>query len=239
MRHFGATHFAVNNDGRTNLPNEQFVRLCDGTENIPSFSQDQLTVIHWSDALPRIDQWTCPGYYRSLYTLARCAKEQNFDKLIYCEWDFFVLNRAMMEEIAAIDHGLIAYWVPRYLFAESNLIICGKEHFQVLLDAAVTNSDKALTTETIAENSFPWTEVRKHRVGDRYPEFREDIPLNADYCAQVPVDMTVLNGTLTRLAWQLCSACGSKIKFDKKGILGCPECEPERFAESDPFELKP
>jgi hypothetical protein len=237
---FGATHFAVNNDGCGNLPNETFVRRIDGSAGVDRFTKDQLNFIFWPTSLPRIDQFTCPGYYRSLYTLSKAAREQDFDKLIFIDWDFWVFNVEMMREIAAIDHGLVAYWVPRYLFAESNLIICGKDHFTILEDAAQINaSSPRLDIKTIAENGFPWTEVRKHRVGDRYPEYTMELPMGADYCAQLPLDEVIHNQQIVRIAQQLCKECGHKIEFNKKGILACAQCRPEQFAELDPFELHP
>lgn len=237
---FKATHFAVNNDGEVNIPNETFVHKINGPTGIVSFRSEQLNFIHWPTSLPRVDQYTCPGYYRSLYTLTKAAREQDFDKLIFVDWDFWVLSQDMMTEVAAIDHGLVAYWVPRYLFAESNLIICGKDQFTVLEDAARINANTPkLTVDTIAENGFPWTEVRKHRVGDRYPEFTMDLPKNADYCAQLPLDEVVYNRSIVRVAWQLCKTCGHKIEFNRKGILSCRTCSPGEFVELDPFKLHP
>lgn len=228
---FGATHFAVNNDGNVNLPTETFVKLHDGTKPIDPLSEDQLNLIHWPNSLPRQSQYACPGYYRSVSTLTRVAMEQGFDKLVYVEWDFWVLAEEMMREIACVDHGLIAYWVPFYVFPECNIIVCAKDQFKALKDKSDQLGAKTdMTAETIAEITFPWTEVRKHRVGDRYPEHTDLLPLDVEYCAQLPNTQLVHKRKLVRLAWETCQKCGGKIEFNAKGVLSCRVCHPDQFS---------
>jgi len=232
---FGATHYAVNNDGNVNLPNERFVKLHDGTKPIDTLNEDQLNVIHWPTSLPRKSQYACPGYYRSVSTLADIAVRQNFDKLVYIEWDFWVLSTEMMREIARVEHGLIAYWVPFYVFPECNIIVCGKDQMKCLkVYSDRLGAKEDMTAETIAEVTFPWTEVRKHRIGDRYPEHTDLLPMGAEYCAQLPNTQVVYKRNLVRLAWELCPDCGGKIEFNEKGVLSCRACHPEQF--SSPLE---
>jgi hypothetical protein len=193
-------------------------------------SEDQLNLIHWSSSLPRKSQYACPGYYRSVSTLTELAFQQNFDKIVYIEWDFWVLSAEMMREIARVDHGLITYWSPRYLFPDCNIIVCARDQMKVLKEFSDRLGAKEdMTAETIAEVTFPWTEVRKHRVGDRYPEVTMDLPLDVEYCAQLPNTEVVHRAKLVRLAWELCPQCGGKIEFNVKGVLSCRVCHPEQF----------
>jgi len=227
---FGATHYAVNNDGNTNLPNETFVKMHEGEKPINALSEDQLNFVYWSSSLPRKDQYNCPGYYRSVSTLIDIAIQQDFDKFIFIEWDFWVLGSEMVREISQIKQGLIAYWVPHYIFPECCIIVGGRDRMKAAKEAADRmGSTESITAKTIAEVSFPWTEVRKHRIGDRYPEFTELLPLDAEYCAQLPNTQVVHNRKLDRLAWSLCKQCGGKIEFNMSGVLSCRICNPEQF----------
>lgn len=225
---FRATHYATNNDGCENLPIEPFVRRYPGERQIPPLSQDQLSLIYWPAPLPH-RLYDCPGYCRTVSTLARIALEQDFDKLIYVEWDFWILSEAMMREIADIQHGLVTYWSPRYGFGESNLIICGRDQLDILRRSADESSKSNLTKTEIPEWSWPWTEVRKHREGDRYPEVTDSLPRSADYCGQLPGSHAIYNRSIIRLAWELCPRCGVRVERDLRHCLACPDCHPERF----------
>jgi hypothetical protein len=162
--------------------------------------------------------------------MAKAAKDQGFDKLIYAEWDFWIISEDMLREIASIDHGLVGYWVPRHMFVESNLLVCCSDQFDVLAEVAQSiGAKKDCKAEDIAEFSFPWTEVRKNRTGDRYPEFAKEIPIGADYCAQLPLSQVIHRKSLMQIAQQKCPKCAGNITFDYNGVLACAKCEPARY----------
>ena len=162
--------------------------------------------------------------------MADIAVRQGFDKLVYIEWDFWVLSTEMMREISQITSGLIAYWVPFYVFPESNIIVCGRDQMKALkVYSDRLGAKEDMTADTIAELTFPWTEVRKHRVGDRYPEYTDRLPMDVQYCAQLPNTHAVYNRGLVRLAWDSCRQCSGKIEFNAKGVLACRACYPEQF----------
>jgi hypothetical protein len=222
---FGATHYAVSNEGDTNLPTELFVKLHKGDAVIGALSENQLNIVYWPEILPRKSRYINPGYHRHVSALVRIALEQDFDKIVYIEWDFWVLAREMMREIARINHGLITYWSPLYAFPDCNIIICCKDRFQALKTASDEAREKTnATSADIPELCFPWTEVRKHRVGDRYPEKSDVLPLTAEYCAQMPNTHVVHEHKLVSLAQSLCRQCGSVIVFDAVGVLKCSNC---------------
>lgn len=206
------------------------MKAYNGAKPIPVLSEDQLNLVFWPNSLPRRGRFDCPGYYRSLNTMARIALEQNFDKLIYVEWDCWVLSTEMMREIARIDHGLIAYWSPSYLFPECNLIVAGKDQFSALkLVSERFRSKEVAVFEDVPEKAILWTEVRKHRVGDRYPDWESKLPLNVEYCAQLPNTEIVYNGKLVQLAQALCFQCGERMELNEVKIVSCRTCHPEQF----------
>lgn len=221
---FGATHQAVCNDGNRNLPVETFVKIHSGL-NPSLLTPSHLHVLTWPTSLGRVDLHTYPCFWRNVYTLTRVARDQGFDKLIYIDWDFWVISREMMHEIRALKSGLTTYWVPRYGFPESSVFVCCSDMYQRLEDSALDALRKPVCLKSdICEVTIPWTRVITSRVGDRYPEFGSPLPAEADYCAQLPVSWAIHEGAIKSLATETCSACGADLVFFPSGVLGCERC---------------
>ncbi len=225
---FGATHYAFNNDGHDNLPTENFIQKHPGEQQpIPPLAEDLLTMIYWQNTLGRSGLYAYPGFWRSVLVLAQIAKAQEFDRLIFVEWDFFIISETMMREIGSTTTGLMTYWVPKYNLPESAFIFCGRDQLETLEQTCLhVLSLKQLGKEHGAEFIIPWTDVRKHRVGDRYPEHLQSIPLDADYCAQVPISKAIHKHELIPLVSEKCLRCGTTLAFNRAGLLACPVCSP-------------
>jgi hypothetical protein len=225
----GATHFAVSNDGCTNLPVERFVDIKEYSERTSVESGERLTFVYHRNHLGRCGMLGYAGFWRNLSALAMISIHNRFDRMIYIEWDFFILSDSMLHEAKNTNTGLVCYWCPRYGFPESGMFVCSSGHMESLLEIAMANTEACLTKDaTVIERCVPWTEIRKNRVGDRYPEYLDSIPQNADYCAQLPIASGLFSRKAVRIVQDVCPMCGSGMEFDSSGILSCKVCGLDR-----------
>lgn len=184
----GITHWAVFNDGARNLPVEFFVAAQDGTGAITTLSPNRLNLVFYVEHLGRTNTHLFPGFWRNLLTAIRVCQEQDFDRFILCEYDCFILSADMLYEVGATRSGLTAYWCPSYEIPETGIVICGRDKFQRLKEQAeALNSKTNPTRDDRFEVAVDWTEVRKNRKGDRYPETTRAVPADAEYVCQLPV----------------------------------------------------
>ncbi len=190
----GITHWAVFNDDYRNLPVEFFVTAQDGDGAITTFAANRLNLVFYKEHLGRRSAHLFPGFWRNLLTAIRVCKEQDFGRFILCEYDCFILSADMLYEIGVTHSGLVTYWCPTYGIPESAIVICGKDKFDRLEEQARSLQAKENPGENDRfEVAMDWTEVRKHRKGDRYVETNRLVPMDAEYHCQLPVH--------ARLAW--------------------------------------
>jgi hypothetical protein len=128
-----------------------------------------------------------PGWWRSFIFSSQVAKKYSFSKIIHCESDAFVISHRMAGYIRDVKEGWVAFWCPLYGFAETAI--------QVICEDSFANFEKYCRygkrfwfqrrRPTIApEKSLPFTVVEKSFIGDRYGEYRDDYPDDADYVCQ-------------------------------------------------------
>jgi hypothetical protein len=179
------THFAAFNDGDKNLPVELFVRMqnANSPASYDPFSENCLNLVYWPDHIgfgdpPNLHR---RGFWRNVFKAVEVCQQQDFDRMILIEADTLIMGPDMLFEIGKTTTGATAYWCPAHGIPESSICIFGKDKFQALADFA---SDERRRDKGF-ESGMDWTEVRKHRVGDRYPEWTQSIPTNAEYCVQV------------------------------------------------------
>jgi hypothetical protein len=195
------------NDGRDNLP-QGFPFHILPTDHLDlekphPLQSGVINLLAHSQRLGRKSQICYPGVWRSLRSMIAMARQHKFKRLLYIEWDFFVLSSAMMREIADTQQGAAVYWSPHYNFPEVGLQIICEEHYDKFL-AAIDRIDIHNVTDEnqIMERALPITEARRHFQGDRYPEFYPyTIPPTAHYAASVGMDYAFIPATLTLHKW--------------------------------------
>lgn len=184
----GITHWGVFNDGPLNLPVEFFVDKQEGSGPLRPFAQNKLNLVYHNEHLGRASVHQIPGFWRNLLMAVKVCREQDFDRFVLVEYDCLILSAEMLYEVGATTTGLTCYWCPTYSIPETSVVICGKDRFQRTEEQAQAIFNKTSAgSEDRFETAMDWTEVRKHRKGDRYPETTRAVPADADYVCQLPI----------------------------------------------------
>jgi hypothetical protein len=139
---------------------------------------------HFRTRLGRADILNFPGWHRSFCFAALYAQAHGFDRVIHIESDAFIVSRAGSDFLAGFDQGWAAFWSARYDMPESAIQVAAGEGLRRMAEFA-RQPYEALIGRT-HEREIPFTAVAKAFRGDRYGEFSDTIPRDADYAAQVP-----------------------------------------------------
>jgi len=123
-----------------------------------------------------------PGWYRSFLRAIKHAKENGFTRIVHIEADAYILSDRMIDFVNSIDIGWNAFWCFRHNFPESSLQIICKDQFESY--EALANKSYSEYVGKVIENLIPFTGVHKNFTGDRYGDYQESIPANADYSCQ-------------------------------------------------------
>lgn len=190
----GITHWGVFNDGPDNLPVEWFVNKWDATKGVGTFEPNRLNLVHWPEKLGRTNVHHVPGFWRNLLGALTVCRDQGFDRFVLLEHDCFVISAELLFEIGRTASGMVCYWCPAYGMPETSIVICGKDRYQRTIEQAQCLLEKVNPTELDRfETAMDWTEIRKQRKGDRYPEVGRAFPADAEYLCQLPIH--------ARMAW--------------------------------------
>lgn len=189
-----------------------FDSLCiidDGTESywLDSLSDKiELNIIN-ADKLPRVlppginyitfknhlgrPEWVVTaGWFRSFTFSAALALKYKFDKLIHIESDAFVLTDRLFDKLKRTAIGWLALWCARHRFPETAIQVIGKDMIHKLNNFWLMQEKcwyGARDDDTkIAEFVFPFTEICRDYIGDRYGEDPiNGIPIEADFACQI------------------------------------------------------
>jgi len=141
-------------------------------------------LISFKENLGRPSLLDYPGWYRSYSFAAKYAYKFGYQKVIHIESDAFVLSKQMYDYINNINSGWIAFWCDLHQFPENAIqVICEDEIYNFY--KAVEKPYSHFKDKDI-ERMLPYTKIERSFIGDRYSEYTDIIPVNADYACQVP-----------------------------------------------------
>ncbi len=135
-----------------------------------------------------------PGWWRSFFLAAQYAANYGFDKIIHVESDAFVLSAALSGYLNAIDSGWTALWCPYHGVPETCIQVIGRDQLRACLGIAREPYAPRFVGR-VAETLLPFTQIESCFKGDRYGEYRTDLPLDADWASQVPIGTAVWSGS--------------------------------------------
>ena len=162
-------------------------------EPLPERLPEGPTMFRFARRLGRSSITLFPGWWRSFTFASQVARRYSFSKIIHCESDAYVISHRLAEYIRTLGHGWTAFWCPRHAFPEAALqVICGGaiadlEH----LHGTARESWYRAGPADFAELCLPFTNVNRGFRGDRYGEYGDEYPDNADYVCQTRMSMTV------------------------------------------------
>lgn len=146
------------------LPSEDFVSLC------PHIGYPRTSVYG--------------GWYRSFGYACQYAISEGYEKIVHVESDAYLLSDRIFSFFNSVTSGWHSLWHHRNCspYPESATQIICSDQFEKFLEF-FSKPYEVYAGETI-ERLIPFTENHKNFIGDRYGEFKEPIPKNADFSCQ-------------------------------------------------------
>jgi len=187
---FGAERIFLIDDG-TPLENIKIkVSIIDANEPLPKALPDGIVMFRFQEHYGRYAVGIFPGWRRSFTFSSEIAKKYSFGKIIHIESDAFVISRRMINYIRSLRKGWNVFWCPHYNFPETAIqIICGDSIRK--LERLYRIGKDFWFKNTLPEFIFPFTNINRRFMGDRYDEFCTKYPANADYICQVHHKMKI------------------------------------------------
>jgi hypothetical protein len=183
------------NNGDQNPPPEKIFSVHPMAGAFPELDRNKVHLFTHTPRIHRKSVLCYPGIWRSLQSMIRAVMHYGFERFIYLEWDFRILSPDMADEIANTRKGVVSYWNECHEQPETACHICCAENFNdYKLGISGTHDHEPSSKVDRMEFAIPWTEVRKHRKGDRYGEWTipVSIPDNTDFIAQMFMDQQLV-----------------------------------------------
>lgn len=151
-----------------------------------------VVLARFAERLGRAAVHDYPGWWRSFAFAADYAERYGFDKVVHVESDSYILSPRLHDYVNRLEHGWAALWCPRWSFPETCIQVIGPDLLPMLFDSAA-QPYSAFAGRSV-EKILPFTHVESNFKGDRYGEFRTELPLDCDYATQVPWSTAVWSG---------------------------------------------
>lgn len=179
-------------DGSSVQPTFHDVIALPETEFPEGCPESRVVLIRFAERLGRPSLFDYPGWWRSFTYAARYAEQYGFDKVVHIESDTYFLSSRLCEYVNQLERGWVAFWCPLSGLPETCIqVICPDQLHNYL---ALADRPPADFASQPAELILPFTLVESDFKGDRYGEYRTDLPLDADYACQVPWSTAVWTG---------------------------------------------
>jgi hypothetical protein len=181
-RVFPKDPLVIIDDGSRYLPNDPHIPVNLDIERF--YLGSRASIFHFKHRLGRPAAHNFPGWFRSFTFSVSIAKRLGLEKIVHVESDCYILSARTLEFINETKSGWIAFWCPRWEFPETNFQIICEDSFPTLerIGKSVYETEFA---DKMIENFLPYTRVIRTLYGNRYGEFRRDVPRYADFAAQV------------------------------------------------------
>jgi hypothetical protein len=152
-----------------------------------------VALVRFAERLGRRASYDYPGWWRSFMFVADYATRYGFDKIVHIESDTYVLSRVLYDYLNDLEQGWTAFWCPRWGFPETCIQVICPDQLPRFRAVAAQPYGGQLVGQPV-EKLLPFTQVEVRFKGDRYGEYRSELPLDADYASQVPWSVPVWCG---------------------------------------------
>ncbi len=185
---FGAERIILIDDGSPpeNIPRN--IHVIDADMPLPDKLPDRPVMFRFQRHYGRQSLNVFPGWWRSFTFSSQIANRYSLSKIIHCESDAFVLSTHLASHIKTLSTGWTALWCPRFNFPESAIQVIYSDSLGML--GNFFRYGKTLWfQEVFPERILPFTRIETGFKGDRYGEYRDDYPDDADYACQSSMRM--------------------------------------------------
>lgn len=140
-------------------------------------------LIRFKTHLGRPSMLNYPGWFRSFSFAAKYAIKFNYSKIIHIESDAYIVSEKLFNYVNNLNKGWVSLWCNLYKFPETAIQIICKDQIANYYNITQLPYEKYFINSPI-ENMIPFTLIEKQFIGDRYFEYQNYIPKNADYSCQ-------------------------------------------------------
>lgn len=183
---FGAERLVLIDDGSPLQYVPAGIRVVDADSPLPEELPDGPVMFRFNQNYGRQSSDIFPGWWRSFTFSSQIAKKYSFSRIIHCESDAYVVSHRLASYIERTTAGWVAFWCPRYEFPETAIQVICEDSFASLESFYKLGEDFWYQREGLvglAEQILPFR-VEKRFIGDRYGEYMEHYPSDADYVCQ-------------------------------------------------------
>lgn len=198
-------------DGSPVLPVWPDVEIqTDGVGNTPSA---ELLIYHFREHLGRRAVFDFPGWYRSFTFAGRYAYANGFDKVIHIESDSFLIGSRIQRHFNNLTSGWTALWCGLYQgYPESAIQVIAGDAVRRFAEIERTHPHEQLVGREF-ELQLPFDVIEKRFNGNRYGEYLQFVPGNAEYAVQVQ------SGRSSDYYWWMQGEKDDKISPDAERIV--------------------
>jgi hypothetical protein len=167
-------------DGSASLPDWPDVTIVRSGDDIRCDAP--LVLYHFREHLGRRAVSDFPGWVRSFFFAATYAQANGFEKVVHIEADAFLISHRIQQYVNDINDGWVTLFCPLFARPESGIqIIAGSalERYRAFAEQPVD----ALAGAVI-ETTLPFTHIETSFIGDRYGEYLDYVPVQAEWCMQ-------------------------------------------------------
>lgn len=179
----------IPDDGSAEIPVQSHMACYHQGQVFASQPDQPIVVYRFAQRLGRPALFDHPGWHRSFVYAGAYAKQFDFDKVIHIEADCSVISQRFVDYLNRFSTGWEAFWCPRHRLSETSIqVIAGAECIEAysLFNNIDYNHFRG-TPPDPREDQVGYLPFRtnKNFIGDRYGEYTDTVPRNADYACQV------------------------------------------------------
>jgi hypothetical protein len=141
-----------------------------------------VVLFHFRDNLGRSATMDYPGWFRSFTFAASYAEAYGFEKIIHIESDAFLITRRIQQYCNDVDNGWVTFLCARHGYPETGLQIIAGTGMEIYRRLCVRPYGDFVGTPI--ETLLPFTRVEAQFVGDRFGEYLNYVPVDADWTMQ-------------------------------------------------------
>ena len=168
------------------LKYDKILMFDDGSPVMPTFCPDE-TIYTFPTHLGKKSIIDYDGWYRSFSTAIKYAKDNGFNKIVHCEADAYLLSNNIIDYVNCMNSGWHCFWCARHNMPESALQIICEDQFDSCIDFTSKPYDEY--RHRPIDCLFPYTNIHREFMGDRYGEHCDAIPYGAHYSCQTSTTM--------------------------------------------------
>ena len=166
-------------------PKEQYDKFCLETNN-------KCKIIRYDEHHGRPSHMDYKYLWRAVHSLQGFLKE--YDKIVYTDNDFFILDHKMIDYINDLKDGWTTFWCEKYKFPETgcHVVVKNCPEYDNFVNCNLQEFYDRYNNKNVMERLLPITKVETQFIGERYGEISSPQQDFMQYYAQCPSEIKLI-----------------------------------------------